>query len=432
MAYLQSRSNIARSGVTYAGWVKANPELKVNGTTRSVLHDGFEIQYTLDSPALFRFKVNPAVFTPNVGQSVTFAWTTPNCYWFTGTILRRSITLDADTGRLYTCEAVGDVWLLDRYAHVSRTYYNQGVNTILAHILANYTNGGFRVGYCPMTLGTIEEITFADEPVSDAISRLATAVDAHWFSHDRVISLFDTLPDGNAPSITNTNTVQIRDSVYDDDLSQVRTRVQVFGGGGRATAQTAFGSTSIPVDELSWYSFPCETVRIGANTVALTGTHYGTGPGNLLLLGNLPFDVPEGEFIQVYATAIDSTAQTDLATLLGGGLSGQATHVVENTRYTYTECVDVAAAELENYATTINGMVFTTNPAFPVHTTLDVGQILTINVTNVATISTTLRIQDVSIRPFEGHPIELPNPLYEKTVTARQLYRPLPLALRKD
>ena len=136
MAYLQARSGIARSGVTYAGWTPFSPEFRVSGTVRAPLFEDFEIQETLDSsPGRMTFRANAAVYHPAVGSSVTFAWAKPNGYWFGGTLLHRTYRLDKHGGAIWICEATDNTWLMDRYAKVNASFRDLSINAILAQIV---------------------------------------------------------------------------------------------------------------------------------------------------------------------------------------------------------------------------------------------------------------------------------------------------------
>jgi hypothetical protein len=230
MAYLQARSGIARSGVTYAGlsWPTCQVMLNAVDRTSSVQLRDFSIVTRVDgTPATFAFQLKPGI-TPEVGHNVTITYATPDEYLFGGTILQREAIPASNDGTMnWHCVAVGYHWLIDRYARVTASYRNRAVNEIVAHILHNYTNGGFRTGYIPSSLGRID-IDFTLETVTGALSRVAKAVDAYVdISPTKVVNVYDTYPDAALPTITQSTVfaTPVARTSYRQDLTQVRTKV---------------------------------------------------------------------------------------------------------------------------------------------------------------------------------------------------------------
>lgn len=437
MAYLQARSGIARAGVTYAGLCASSFVLTVNGATRPLLARGFSVTETLTNDAgRLTFEADADLYTPTVGQAVTFLLATPNWYQFAGTIVRCEIDGDKSKVQRWRCEAVDNTWLMDRHSKVTYTYYDTGFSTIIGHILANYTDGGFSVGYCPMTLGTLARIDFYNESVSGAFNRLASAAEAQWFvDAERRVYFFDTLPDGNAPTISNSS--KYRNVVYGRDLSQVRTQILVFAGGSRTTEPVPTGASAIPVEETRWYQSDelLGTILVGTHSYDYVVGSVSTmsGPGSINLSGGtVEEDIPQGTLVRVQVFYQDLTAIANLAATLGGGLLGFATHVIDNPELTYAEALIVAEADIENFGSALTTLDAETSPTAGLERFLQAGQLLTVNITDPITASATLRVQRVTTDMHDGLTASVSRPRLRKRLTAGTLYRPPALATRKE
>lgn len=110
---------------------------------------------------------------------------------------------------------------------------------------------------------------------------------------------------------------------YQLDLTQVRTRITVIGGGTQTTAPVAAGATSISVEDCSWFAGTGGTVLARNQIITYTGTSAASGPGNLTGVpaagtGCINTALLQGDEVQVYVQRNDAAAQTALAALEGG------------------------------------------------------------------------------------------------------------------
>lgn len=386
----------------------------------------------------------------------------------------------------HAVHAVDPRWLIDRYALVSKRYLNKGVGTIVADILANYTDGGFTLGYCPMSLGNIDDITFTNERVTECLARLAKMVGgtARVYYTKRVSIAVTHDDEDNALTLTDSTTEHwdVRSAA---DLSQIRTRVIYEGQSVPLAMDTPAGEHTIVIDdrgatlepfngfirirsELYQYAdydalgegittegrdIVASDVAVGATTIpvfettpfflglaghgwllidgqyiAYTGTDPTSGPGNITgipsagpgsvkaaiatgtsvqsaaILESLwetdlsdpkptAEDLVAGELVFLYAQVDDAAAQTALATLLGGGLSGIVTHYVQDGRLSVPECVARATADLERFSAALKSLQYTTTNPYN-----RPGRTVSVNITKPQTINETLQIQTMTLQ----------------------------------
>jgi hypothetical protein len=398
--YLQARSAIAISGVTYAGWTPPSWTIRIDGTLRTTLieRNDFVITYRLDNtPSTCVFTTKPG-YEPTLGHDVKVTYATPDEYEFAGTILQReALPYRTESGAVrWRCMAVGYQWLMDRYDRPRRRYTNRGVGTIVGDVLYNNTDGGFRVGYIPSSLGNIDIQFTGEDTVSQALQRIATACDAFWeVTADRVVNMYQTYPEGSLATLTNSLAVMPTSS-YVEDLTQVRTRSVFRGYGSNALGVAADGDTTISVEETSFYDPSGGTVISGANQVTYTGLSVDSGPGALTGCSGILYEIAVGDPVDILIEVTDSAAETALAAILGGGLSGQASHYATDGRLSQTEATGRATADLSVFSSSLKDFTFRyVTP--PRH--LHIGRSLTVNITQPYGISGTFLIREIRTGP---------------------------------
>jgi hypothetical protein len=296
---------------------------------------------------------------------------------------------------IFHLTATDYVWLLDRYALVTKTYHRTGVSTIVGDILATYTDGGFVQGYLPHSLGDIEDISFTQVRVSEALRRIAQACGGDLrISYGKSVSILD------ATAIDEGNSIDIADSNHDVwnfryvvDPSQWRTRVIWEGGGSQATEMVLAGATTIAVDEIGWYSSAGGTIRAGTVIFTYTGVDAISGPGSLTGCSSVTDDIAQGEALYVMVQVDDATAQTALATRLGGGASGIAVQYNADNRLSMAEITLRATTDLARYNAAQQTMTYSTTNAYT-----KVGRDVSVSVTIPTTITATLTIQQQRLR----------------------------------
>lgn len=399
MAYLQARAGIARSGVTHTGWTPPNVVCKIAGTDRtgSILNTAespWAITLRADgTPSTFQFVTKD--FTPTVGQAVTITYATPTDYLFTGVILQRQATpISPSSAALHwVCTAIDDRWLMDRYDRVLESYLSRGVGSIVADILARFTDGGFRVGYCPSSLGTLT-IELTRETVSGAIERIARAVGAVWRVTNRVVDVYVTYPEAALATVTQAE-ILAGSFTYQDDLTQVRTRAVFAGRGSTTTSAVAAGASTIPVADLSPFSASGGDIVSGTVEATYTGVApTGDGSGTLTGCTGITHDLASGVEVSIFVDQTDAAAAAALATTLGGGLSGQATNTLQDGRLSISEATARATGDVSVFGGALTDVTFTYGR--PVRH-LTAGRTLTLAVTAPLSLSGNHTVQSITI-----------------------------------
>lgn len=408
MAYLQARANIARSGVTYCGWTPPNAQATIAGTNRTalMLRDGWTLTARADgTPSTFSFSIHGV--TPTVGQDVKVAFATPNDYLFGGTILQRRAepSTDRSADVVWHCTAVGYQWLLDRYDVVLAQYVSTGVGTIVGDILYRFTDGGFRVGYIPSSLGNLSmEFTF--ETVWTALKRIAKACGGVLeLTPDRIVNIYTSYPEAALATVTQASILH-KSLTYDEDLTQVRTRSLFEGQQTTTAAPASAGATTISVNETGIFSSTGGSVVSGRNLVTYSGLSTSSGAGTLTGVSGILYDIATGDEIKIIVDDEDAAAQTALATILGGGLSGQVTNYMQDGRLSLSEATARAAEDLSTFGGSLEDVSWTygrhtATASAPIYQRyVRAGRSVVLDVTSPITVSGTFTIQSVTLTPW--------------------------------
>jgi hypothetical protein len=236
---------------------------------------------------------------------------------------------------------------------------------------------------------------FTNELVSRALMRIARAVSAVMVidAEHRVSMAATTLPDGNALTLA-ASTAGYWDFVVEQDATQTRTRSVYEGGGSWASAAVSAGATVLPVENTTWYASAGGVVRVNQSTVTYTGKSTESGAGNLTGCTGIAYDIALGEPVNVLVTTNDTSAQTAIATALGGGLSGIILDVQQDGRLSRAECAGRGTADLAFLSAIIKGVKYTTANEFS-----RVGKMVSVTVTEPVAVSASFRIQSVTMRP---------------------------------
>lgn len=401
-----ARSNVCRAGVTYSGLATRSFGLAVAGVDRTAdaqAHTNFTLTRVLDGSAALSLTFSGTA--PSEGQDLVL--TLGGELLFGGTVQRvRSVS----TGQIVKWETVCTDWwwLLTRYARVTGRFVG-GVNTVVARLLAGFSDGGFLPGYLPQSLGDVD-ITFEDESVGDALKRIAKAANNGAGAFLRLtpykrIDIATSFPDGVSLSVSNTTRATVL--TYERLLDQIRTRVQARGRGTQTTTGVSPTQSSLPVAELGIFPAAGGTVWVPAiGPVTFTGKTAASGPGDLTGVAGLSADVPQGTLVQVYAVADDAAAQADLAARLGGGRSGVAIHSMDNDAWSQTEAAAMAGAHLAllKAPQAVLGVTYEHAQARTAAQVqrFEVGAVVSVNTTSPQLIATSFRLQRTTVTAFSS------------------------------
>lgn len=362
MAYLQSRSGIARSGVTSSGWVPIVLSFSLDGTSRldNTLVREFQAETGVNM-------VSRATFTlygvePTVNQDVEILISTPDDILFGGTIVEVLVELSPGGIVLYHCTAAGYEWLVNSLTPVTKRYDSIAVNTIVRDLVANYAPAGFSVGYVPANFGTLS-IEFAGARLYDALQQIASAMPNAFVSVSptKVVSLCQAIPDSGWTLGNTSDAAQLQ---YRQDFSQVRTRTIVEGVPVKTTAAAGVGATTLTVDECGPFVWHAPTapmtvyyqVRVGHDYYTLTNVlaqSGSSGPGWLTLATGLLQDVAVDEAAYPSARVVDTTAETAYGRAYGS-------NVVSVTSSSMDFLRDYAFADVQQFKGTLGDLDFVT------------------------------------------------------------------------
>jgi hypothetical protein len=168
-------------------------------------------------------------------------------------------------------------WLLNRRT-VIKKYSSQSATAIILDLIATYTSG-ITTAHVSPGLATIDEITFTNEDLPDALTRITERIGGYWYlDYGKDLHVFLTEPD-TAHAVVD-GSVFTSDVSQDADLSQVATRVVVRGGGSNTAADIAVGQTTIPVEDGSWYT--SGVVESGPQRISYTGVAGVTETGSAI------------------------------------------------------------------------------------------------------------------------------------------------------
>lgn len=417
MAYRHARFGVSEFGATVAGLTNKPIDVRVAGTRQNPMRTvQFRITGELDggaSQCFFRLRgARPQMF-----QDIVFLrGTAPSDVYWGGTILTTKAMIEGEVDPQYDCTAIDWTWLMDRYKLVIAKYQNMAVNAILADLLARFTNGRFRPGYCPSSLGIITgELRFDGVPVSQAVTRLAKAANAYARvrANRRVDIAIEFLNEGNA--LTLDDTTPVRSMRHEEAGAQIANRVLYLGRSTQSTTDVAVGAATIPIDECSLFSAAGGFARSGLNNVTYTGLSGGSGPGTLTGCTGITTAIASGDDVRVLAIAQDAAAQAALATLLGSGRSGIAEVQFEDDALTDGEARARASAYLAFWKQTATAIEFGLDePHYAV------GKLITASMMAPVVISGDYRIQSTTTSYDDDIDADLDmNPRLTTQVSAR-------------
>lgn len=410
MAYYQARAGVCRSGVTRIGWVPPDFAIEIGGVDRTTEVLGTDeseasLQFDRESRAVFSFQLKD--MTPALWQDVVVYYARPNMRWFGGTLLQvEASPVSPDSAAVHwSCTAVPYEWLLNRFDKVTRRYLDVGVGTMVADILYRCTDGGFRVGYIPSSLGNLT-MEFLFEDVMVALQRIADAANATLLIRaDRIVDLYDTYPE-TAPDTVTEDDILHGSFTYRADGTQVRSRDIIRCNGSEITALVQLGDTSIAVLDTS--PFPnAGTAICGVSVITYTDRSEAAGPGLLLGVSGVAHDLAEGDAIDVLVIQTDSAAAAALALALGGGLSGQASHFLQGDRFSATEGAGRATADLARFGGPLTDVFWTYRQ---LHRQVSIGQTVPFAITAPIALSASLVIRSMALTrrgPTQGTQVEL-------------------------
>jgi len=166
---------------------------------------------------------------------------------------------------------------------VTKSYPTQSVTAIVLDLMASRLADGFTTQFVQAALPPIA-IDFTFEDMNRALTRLANRIGAYWYvDYTKALHFFIDEP-GNEPAPLEPGGERFDDLTFDDDLTQVRTRVLVEGAGSIVSTQIQIGETMVPVRDPVMFQPSGGLAIIGQQRISYTGVQVGdqgalVGPG---------------------------------------------------------------------------------------------------------------------------------------------------------
>jgi hypothetical protein len=330
-----ARLGVMRLGATRLNYYQPLLRMTLNGVVRKIHQEtGLSIQdYKDGTPNTGAFRVRG--FVPVQGQEVKIGLGdlgAPRLI-FAGHILSvTEVYVGSPSNLLYDVNCISYEWLLNRRTVTGRFTATSATDIVLW--IMGFTSG-FSTAGVETNLPALDEITFTNETVTSALERVKDRLGASWvLDYSKVLHFgLDIQPSTSAIHDITTADPHSMDGVAKHvDLSQVRTRVLVEGGGGVTKVDLAAGDTVIPVDDASWYdSAAGGTVVVGPQRVNYAGVAVGgagalvgttvtptNGPTAVRAVG-AGVDTGDHQYKQTFVTASGETLPSPVSATVSNG-----------------------------------------------------------------------------------------------------------------
>ena len=261
-ARMYALSKVMRSGASRSGYVDGRVYVSIGGADIGFIRDDPKVGTLINSlsvtqqldevPDTATLRINAAV--PPTGGEVVIALGSQNGRrLFAGYGLTRNQLYAADKPANIQADfaAVDYTWLLG-FAKVTKQYRNVSGTAIIQDLIATYgAANGFTTAAVQANLPALE-ITFTDEDVPNAITRLMRRLGGHWFvDYAKDVHAWIGEDATMAPPMdltpTHPSLADVRATV---DQTQALTRCYVEHRGSSLLAGVAAGETILPVEAI--------------------------------------------------------------------------------------------------------------------------------------------------------------------------------------
>jgi hypothetical protein len=294
-ARMYALSGVLRSGAGRSGYIPPRAFITIGGVPAGgdndphVLHAGIRIHDQQNEvPNTAMFTVHGA--RPVAGAEVLIRAGTKNGpLMFAGHAIRvtQRYAVQNPINILYDVECTDYGWLLNGRT-VTAQYRSMSASAIARALVSEWAPPGFSAANIVDGLPLLEDITFTDVPLMDALTRLANRVGGYAsVDYQKVIGLWLNDPAPTPSALTPGNPTLLSVSAV-RDYSRVVTRAYVVGGGASAATPAAPGDASIVVEDPSWYNGAGGWLRIGPQRVRYTGVNGAAGGGSMVGPGAAP------------------------------------------------------------------------------------------------------------------------------------------------
>jgi hypothetical protein len=268
---------------TPGGWVSLNPWARVAGAsiTQALNEVADTMSLRIDGDCPYALK----------GAEINWG-DADNVAQFAGHITAVRTTYEGRArNRVYECDCIDYTWLLNS-KKVTQRYTNAHVSYIINNLVAGFAPG-FSFSPAGITNDLIlDEITFTNEELAQAISRTCERGGLYWYvTYDKYVFPFNSTAVQSAGTIDQANPRQSSKLAKHEDYVPVATRIWGRGNGASASVDVPAGSTTIPIDDASWYSSGGGWIECGPQRIFYAGVN-DPGTGSIVGAGNAPASGP--------------------------------------------------------------------------------------------------------------------------------------------
>ena len=348
---------IARGGAFRGGYVSGKVFVAIDGVHRGfgrtsaaapgIIIDSIQITDLLDeTPNRCAFRVNGLQETTGGEVVITLGTKDSLTRWFAGYITETNQVYVGRPANLQTeCSAIDYTWLLG-FVQVTGRYINQSATAIIQDLIGTYgAANGFTATHVA-SLPVLNEITFTEEPLGEAITRIMRRIGGYWYVdyHLDVHAFFEETGNG-APAPLTPAHASLDDFVAEMDRSQVLTRVSVEGRGSRLLSHVAIGDTILPLDTVEMFEAApdvylkaafqgseggAQYLSFAGRTAGGTGALVGPGIGpsaapTLAVIDGSGVESGAHSYAVTFVTAAGESLASPIATINTGGVANPTT-----------------------------------------------------------------------------------------------------------
>jgi hypothetical protein len=303
-ARMYALGKIMRGGASRGGYVSSAVYIAIDGVQMAsrVLLNSLTITDELDeTPNTCAFRVKDTV--PAAGAEVVITLGSKNragrLYAGFALTVAQLYVGDKPANVQADVRCVDYTWQFG-FLLVTQQYRTQSATAIARDLVSRYAAAnGFTSGAVAPNLPILDEITYTNEPLDTALTRLARRIGGYWYV-DYLKSVHLFLEDAtNAPEPLTPTHKSLRAFQKSADRTQVLTRVYVEGRGSTTLAGVAPGASMVPLESVDMFAAGYDVfVKVapqgsagGAQFLTFAGVVDG-GAGALVGSGTAPSAMP--------------------------------------------------------------------------------------------------------------------------------------------
>lgn len=193
----------------------------------------------------------------------------------------------------YQCDCLDYTWLLNS-RKVTVRHWSSLASAIISELVRLFAPAGFTVDLSGVSTNPIlDEITFTNEELAQAISRTCERAGLYWYvDYGAVVHVFNSFAVPSAGTIDDTHPRTAVKLAKHEDYVPIATQIIGRGGGSTASIDLPVGSTTLPIEDPVWYTTGGGLfVECGPQRIAYTGVS-NPGTGAIVGMGNAPTSAP--------------------------------------------------------------------------------------------------------------------------------------------